>query len=254
MTGMSGRRAKATQRVNGAISLQQINAKFAERTAIAVLGVKLEEVPLTRVNQFAVGWMRAALEQSKLIANLTLRGQGHVAAPNRRIFWELALRLLWLSGISETDRPVAVDSMLEFTRSTEATTDRHMREMGIESSIDLTALEEVVITGCDDPKIREQARNFTAAVRATKVNSGYIYRLWREDSTWAHATGPLAGSYATNGRGYVDLGKPPTVDENLESHRAVVMLIVFCTSHLIKCDDAKEDAAQALLVALLGVK
>lgn len=254
MAYMSGRRAKAKRRANRERPLHALNAEYIRRSANAVLDVDLSTVPLSRVNQFAVGWMRAAFEQSRLIADLTAEGKGYLAAPNRRAFWEIALRLLWLGDMPQSSRAEAVDTMLEGTRATEAMTDKHMREMGLGSSIDLAAMEEIVLKGTSDPKIRTQAKNLTAAARATELNSAVIYSLWRDDSTWAHATGPLAGNYAPAGATTVSKGNPPTVDPDLIAHRMVTFFIVFTTSYILTQEGVESELANAPTVAFHKVK
>lgn len=51
-----------------------------------ILSVDPSEVPLSHINQFAVGWMRAAFEQSRFLTKLTKMGMGNSAASNRRTF------------------------------------------------------------------------------------------------------------------------------------------------------------------------
>ena len=47
------------------------------------------------------------------------------------------------------------------------------------------------------------------------MNSGVVYRLWREDSTWAHATGFLADYYVPAGWTSLGEGKPPVIEHDL---------------------------------------
>lgn len=89
--------------------------------------------------------------------------------------------------------------MLEHGRSTEKTTHSHMQSMGIPSDIDIAAMEDFVLDAAKEKAMQQRAKNLTEAVKGTEINLGMIYRLWREDSTWAHATGFLAGSYAPTG-------------------------------------------------------
>jgi hypothetical protein len=243
---MSGSRSKKARRQYRQRPKNLVNADYAMRSAQAVLAVDLREVHLTRTNQFVVGWMRAAFEQSIVIARLTTAGVGHAAAPNRRAFWELALRLLWLADMPQAAREQAVDTMLAHGVATEVTTDRHMREMGVESSIDVGALQDFVLDAYTDKKIKEQAKNLTDAVKATDLNGGVIYRLWRSDSTWAHATGFLAGKYApASEEDTISTGTPPSVDENLDLHRLVAMLVVFTVGCLLRDEGVPSDLATA---------
>lgn len=110
---MSGSRSKKQRQAQLMHPAYLVNADFALRSADAVLSVDLSEVPLSRVNQFAVGWMRAASEQSRVIAKLTKLGMAHATTPNRRAFWELGLRLLWFAGMAPSEREKAADTMLD---------------------------------------------------------------------------------------------------------------------------------------------
>lgn len=250
---MSGRKAKARRRTQHELPLHLVNADYVKRSADAVLGVDPSTVPLTTVSQFAVGWMRAAFEQSRVIADLTASGMAQRAAPNRRLFWELALRLLWLSDIPHSDRAGVADTMLALGRSTETTTNKHMQDMGLESDIDVAEMEKVVLSETDDARLRQQAKNLTAAAKSTSTNSAAIYRLWREDSTWAHATGFLAGHYAPAGDQTIRDGLPPAVDGDLEAHRLVTSLIVLTAGYLLTEEGVPSDIATAPFVAFHSV-
>ncbi|WP_298255623.1 hypothetical protein [uncultured Arthrobacter sp.] len=231
-----------------------MNADVTLRSAKAVLAVDLRGVPLTRTNQFVVGWMRATFQQSIVISELTKAGMAHAAAPNRRAFWELALRLLWLADMPQPDREQAVDTMLAHGVATEVTTDKHMKEMGLESSIDVAAMQHFALDASTDKQAKEQAKNLTDAVRATGMNSAVIYRLWRSDSTWAHATGFLAGQYAPASRDdTIDTGNPPVLDENLDLHRLVAMLVVFTVGFLLRDEGVPSDLAGAPAAAFVAV-
>ncbi|QOI62659.1 hypothetical protein IG195_13995 [Arthrobacter sp. TES] len=247
---MRGRRSKKRRRAQHARPAYLVNADFALRSADAVLAVDLSEVPLSRVNQFAVGWMRAAFEQSRVIAMLTKGEMGHATAPNRRAFWELAVRLLWFAGIARSEREKAADAMLAHGRSTEKTTHTHMQSMGITSDIDIAAMEEFVLDASNEKAMREQVKNLTEAVMATEQNLGVIYRLWREDSTWAHATAFLAGRYApADGDVTMGVGKPPHIDRDLEAHRLATMAIVISAGCILADEGVPSGLASAATLA-----
>lgn len=251
---MSGSRAKKDRRSARERPLHFINADYARRSADAVLAVDLSEVPLSHVNQFAIGWMRAAFDQSRIIANLTASGYGYAAAANRRAFWELALRLLWLGNMPQDQRDTAVDTMLAHSRETESTTDTHMRKMGLDYLVGLGALDEFEHHPSPDPKLREQAKNLTAAVQGTEMNTGVVYRLWREDSTWAHATGYLAGMYAPENGATVGTGTPPSIDHDLEAHRLATAAIVVTAGFILHDERVPNDLATAPSVAYFSVR
>lgn len=247
---MSGRRSQKHRRAQHVPSSELVNADFALRSADAVLAVDLCEVPLSRVNQFAVGWMRAAFEQSRVISRLTKLGMGHAIAPNRRAFWELTVRLLWFAGLARSDRAKAADTMLAHGRTTEKTTHAHMQSMGIPSDIDISAMEDFVLDASNEKAMREQAKNLTEAVRAADINLGVIYRLWREDSTWTHASGFLAGRYApAEGDERIGVGRPPHIDRDLEAHRLATMAIVFSVGFILADEGVPIELASAASVA-----
>lgn len=246
---MSGKRAKAKRQAHRERPAHIVNAEYVLRSANAVLAVDLSEVPASHVSQFAIGWMRAAFEQSRIIANLISSGIGHAAAPNRRAFWELVLRLLWLGDMPQAQRETAADTILANDRATETATDKHMREMGLESNIDVAVMEEFVLNVSDDKRLKSQAKILTEAAKSTELNSGAVYRLWREDSTWAHATGFLAGYYAPAGETTVGEGKPPIIDHDLEAHRLATMFIVFAVGFILKDEGVSADLAAAPAVA-----
>lgn len=251
---MSGSSAKKERRAQAERPLHIVNAEHALRSAVAVLAVDLSAVPLSHVDQFAIGWMRAAFEQSRVIANLTTAGLGYAAAPNRRAFWELVLRLLWLGDMPQDEREAAVDTMLAHGRATETTTDKHMKEMGLESLIDIAAMEEFALNASDDKEVWKQAKNLTEAARSTEMNSGVIYRLWREDSTWAHATGFLAGFFAPENGMTVGDGKPPIIDHDLEAHRLATVFLVYAAGYILGDEGVPSDLASAPAVVFHGVR
>lgn len=247
---MSGNGTRRQGRAQHERPAHLVNADFALRSADAVLAVDLCKVPLSRVNQFAVGWMRAAFEQSRVISKLTKLGMGHAIAPNRRAFWELTVRLLWFAGLGRSDRENAADTMLAHGRSTEKTTHTHMQSMGIPSDIDIAVMEDFVLNASKEKAMQEQAKNLTAAVKATELNLGMVYRLWREDSTWAHATGFLAGHYTpAEDDDTIGVGKPPHIDRDLEAHRLATMAIVFSVGYILTDEGVPSELASAVNVA-----
>lgn len=85
------------------------------------------------------------------------------------------------------------------------------------------------------------------------MNLWTIYRLWREDSTWAHATGFLAGKYAPNSDGdKMGKGNPPHIDPDLEAHRLTAMALVATVSDILTDEGAPNELANAPFVAYFG--
>jgi hypothetical protein len=251
---VSEKKAKADRKAQRERPAHIVNAGYALRSADAVLAVDLSMVSVSHVNQFTVGWMRAAFEQSRIIANLTAAGMGHAAAPNRRAFWELVLRLLWLGDMPQERREAAADTMLAHERRLQETTDKHMHDMGLEWLVGVASMEEFILNASEDKQLKDQARSLTDAAKSTSLNSGVIYRLWREDSTWAHATGFLAGYYAPAGDKTIGEDTPPEVDSDLEAHRLATMFVVFAVGFLLKGEGVPDEVANAPAIAFHGVR
>lgn len=248
---MSGSGVRAGRQTEDKNTDCKVHANYTLRAANAVLAVDLAEVPVTRVSQFIVGWLRAAFEQSRIIAMLTASGLGHAAAPNRRAYWELTIRLLWLRDIPQPGRASAADTMLDHERKTETKTDEYMRANGLPSDIDVAEMEEFVLNVSKD-KLRSEATNLTHAVKGSDTNLWMVYRLWREDSTWTHATGFLAGSYApARSDDTMGIGKPPHIDERLEAHNAAAAVITATVADLLVDEGTTSDLATAPMLAYL---
>lgn len=247
---MSGKRARAKRQAQRERPTHIVNAEYALRSANAVLAVDLSDVPVSHVNQFAIGWMRSAFEQSRVIATLTISDMGSAAAPNRRAFWELFLRLLWLSNLPQAQREGAVDNMLSKDCKTEITTDKHMREMGLKSPIDVAEMKKFILKVSKDANTAA-AKDLTKAADSMKRESGVVYRLWRNDSTYTHATGFLAGRYAPTEGSTIGEGKPPITDPDLEVHRLASLFIVFATTYILKDEGVPKELADAPAVAFL---
>ncbi len=231
-----------------------VNGDYALRSAKAMLGLDLREVALTRVTQFTVGWFRAAFDQSLLISDLTMRGRGPAAAPNRRLFMELAVRLHWLHDLPKGDRPGAVDAALDWERKNREKTFDHMRQMGWESDVDLTEMREFVLNVTENGKVKDQAEKFAAAAYATEVKSAGLYRAWREESSYAHATGFLAGSYAPAEKNrWLGTDRPPVADPDLETHRLTQLFVVVMTCSLLRDEGVPEEVAAKIVDAYLRV-
>lgn len=247
---MSGSRAKRNRQIKRENPEYSGSTEYTLRAANAVLAVDLGEVPITRVSQFAVGWLRAAFEQSRIIAILTASGLGHAAAPNRRAFWELTIRILWLGDMPPSDRATAADTMLDHERTNETKTDKYMRENGLPSDIDVAEMEAFILHVSEDKLIKAGAKFLTEAVKGTGINLWTVYRLWREDSTWTHATGFLAGRYApSNDDGTMGAGEPPHIDRGLEAHRYAAMVLTATVGDILKAEGAAVELAIAPMVA-----
>lgn len=87
---MSGKKSKAKRRAMRELPESIRKANCALAATNRTLAADLSGIPLTRVTQFALGWMRAAFDQSRVIATLTKSGVAAAASPNRRPFAEIA--------------------------------------------------------------------------------------------------------------------------------------------------------------------
>ncbi|WP_217584203.1 hypothetical protein [Microbacterium sp. GbtcB4] len=251
---MSGSKAKARRQAARSRPLYIVNGGYAARSAKAMLALDLREVALTRVTQFIVGWFRAAFDQSLLIADLTMQGRASAAAPNRRLFAELAVRLHWLNDLPKAERPGAVDAALDWERKNQEKTFEHMRQMGWESEVDLTEMREFVLNVTSNGEVRNQAEKFAAAAHATEVKNAGLYRAWREESSYAHATGFLAGSYApAEHNRWLGSDRPPVADPDLETHRLTQLFIVAMTYSLLRDEGIDEEVAEKVIGAYMGV-
>ncbi|MCU1579982.1 MAG: hypothetical protein JWP19_2186 [Rhodoglobus sp.] len=246
---MSGRTAKAARRIERARPAHEVNAAFLIETAERILRLDLRGVPLTRVAQFIVGWLRAAFEESRAIALLTRAGVAHAAAPNRRSFAEIVVRLQWLHGIASVDRAGALDAMLEDEKDLTRKFFKHLSEMGYDSDADLTAMDELVTEVIEEGRIAHQAKRFVDAAKATNGASVGLYYAWREETQYTHATGALASSYAPDEGGMLGKGTPPVVDPDLDSHRLVTMLSVTLVYHLLIEEGVESDVAKSIVLA-----
>lgn len=229
------------------------SADYTLRAANAVLAVDLSGVPVTRVSQFAVGWLRAAFEQSRVIAMLTASELGHAAAPNRRAFWELVIRMLWLEDMPQADRAKAADTMLDYDRTNETKTDKYMRDNGLPSDIDVAEMEAFFLDVSEDKLIKDGVNTLTHAVKGAGRNLWMVYRLWRADSTWSHATGFLAGHYApTNDDDTMGSGEPPQIDLDLEAHKTAAIVLTATVADILKAEGATDELAAAPMAAYFG--
>lgn len=251
---MSQKRAKAARRAMRERPAHIVNAEWVRRSAEAVLAVDLSKVPVTRVTQFIVGWFRAAFHQSVVIADLTTREMAPAAAPNRRLFAELGVRIHWLHDLAREDRPGAVDAMLDWERKNTEKTFKHMQDMGWDSDVDFTEMREFVLNTIENGEIRNEAEKFAAAAHATKVKNAGLFRAWREESSYAHATGYLAGSYAPADGTPWESAVPPVADSDLEAHRFTQVFIVTLVYWMLVEEGAEKAVAERIIDAFFSVR
>lgn len=243
---MSGRRAKAERRVTRLTPLQEQAARIIA-TADRMLALDLSYIPAAFDSQFIIGWMRAAYEQSKVIATLTAQGLAHAAAPNRRAFVEIAFRLLWLRTLDVEQRGQVLEGFV--AREKNLTTGFYdtLKEMGYEHDVDLAAMDEVVANMLEDKELRQQVKAVTDAAKAAPVTLG-LFAAWREETQYTHATGHLAVAYAPKTDDHrVGRDVPPTQHGGLETHHMVTFLVGTLVAELLEDAGLSQKAVEPIL-------
>lgn len=245
---MSGRRAKAERRAAAQSPVQEQAARIIA-TADRMLALDLSYIPAAYDSQFIIGWMRAAYEQSKVIATLTTQGLAHAAAPNRRAFVEIAFRLLWLRTLDVEQRGPVLEGFV--VREKNLTTGFYdtLKEMGYEHDVDLTAMDEVVAEMLEDKDLRQQVKAVTDAAKAAPITLG-LFTAWREETQYTHATGHLAVAYAPKtDDDRVGRDLPPTQHGDLDTHHMVTLLVGTLVAELLKEAGLSEKAVEPILLA-----
>lgn len=245
---MSGRRAKAERRAARLTPLQEQAARIIA-TADRMLALDLSYIPAAYDSQFIIGWMRAAYEQSKVIATLTAQGLAHAAAPNRRAFMEIAFRLLWLRTLDVEKRGPVLEGFI--VREKNLTTGFYdtLKEMGYEYEFDLSEMDEVVADMLEDKELRQQVKAVTDAAKAAPITLG-LFSAWREETQYTHATGHLAVAYAPkteNDR--VGRDEPPIQHGDLDTHHMVTFLVGTLVADLLKDAGLSQKAVEPILFA-----
>lgn len=245
---MSGRRAKAERRAAALSPVQEQAARIIS-TADRMLALDLSYIPAAYDSQFIIGWMRAAYEQSKVIATLTAQGLAHAAAPNRRAFVEIAFRLLWLRTLDVEQRGPVLEGFV--VREKNLTTGFYdtLKEMGYEHDIDLSAVDEVVAEMLEDKDLRQQVKAVTDAAKAAPITLG-LFTAWREETQYTHATGHLAVAYAPKtDDDRVGQDVPPTQHGNLDTHHMLTLLVGTLVAELLKEAGLPPKAVEPILFA-----
>lgn len=225
---------------------------YVINTAKRMLNTELGDVPLTRTNQFIVGWMRAAFAQSLAIATLSAAGAGAMASPNRRSLAEIVVRLQWLRGLRSADRPGSIDQMLEDEKAETRKAFANLEALGYSSPVDLSDLDAVLTNPNVEGRLKDEAKKFMSAARANGVQSVGLYYMWREETQYTHATGALAGAYAPGVAKGIGSGAPPTVDQDLASHPYIMMLVLTLAFQLLEDEGVDRAISTKLLDAYFG--
>ena len=249
---MSGKQKKRARQHRRLRSTEEVRACQVTESAKRISVLDFEGAPDSRVCQFAVGWLRAVFVQADALVRLSAAGVDYAGSPNRRSFSEIVLRLQWLHSL--TDRPGAIDAMIQDEQRLGRSHLAHLESMDIEALPDFSDLEEVVTKATSDTRIREQAKSFTAAVKATPSSQG-LFRAWREETQFTHATGKLAVSYAPTSKGRIGRGRPFVVDNPFESLLTTCLLALTFVVRMLLEDGAPQYTIDRLFDAYFnGVK
>lgn len=246
---MSGKREKAKRRAVRELPEVVKNADFALAAARRVLAADISHIRLTRVTQFVLGWMRAAFDQSRVIATLTKGGLAAAASPNRRSFAEIAVRLQWLHATSQDERVTMLDAMFEHERELTEKATEHLRKMGFESQRDLTEMRDFVLDAAEGAR-KDEARRFLAAAQSTDGQSVGLYYAWREETQYTHATGAMAVAYAPKSG---DDRFPPVADADLKSHLYSLFLVISLVNALLADEGVSKSDTEVIIDAFLGL-
>jgi len=247
---MSGKKAKAKRRAVREQPEVIRNANYALAATKRALDADLGGIPVTRVTQFVIGWMRAAFDQSRVIATLTKRGLAAAASPNRRSFAEIAVRLQWLHTTNQEGRAGALDAMLEHERELTEKNQEHLREMGYNADHDFAEMRELIIESADGA-LKNEARQFLAAAKSNQTLSVGLYAAWRQETQYTHATGAMAAAYAPAKGGDPF---PYVMDPDLTSHVYALFLIVTLVYNLLVEEGVQKDAATVVISSFLGTR
>lgn len=225
----------------------------ALRASDAVLAIDMSDVRIAnRAPQVIVGWCRAAFAQIQAIATLLAAGVGTAHGPNLRLLLESEIRLLWLNSLPVEQRAAAVDELLDHERSNTKRTIEGVRAAGFDVEFDLDEMLEFPLDSTSKGRLFDQAKNFTAAAKAAKVD--VMYALWRETSGLAHASGRLAGDYApVKDKSRLGAGEPEPLDPSLETLAETMLLIVSVTAALLVDEGVDKELAGRFLQAYLSV-
>ena len=247
---MSGKRAKRLRRIENQRSIRAGNATTVKRAANVILAVDLNDAVLRdRVLRVTVGLCRAAAAQSLVIATLAEANQLSSAAPNRRLFLEAAIRLIWLSGLSRADRRDAADVMLEKDRKDTNTTLRYLKSLGHEVDFDPTAMNEFELSAPARGTLQEQVRKLDAAVRGSASEPWSLYAMCREETKYAHPSDALAGAYApTLDDAHLSSEWPEPMDPDLQAHQLTQCLLVVAAEQILTDDGYGFDISARIRV------
>lgn len=221
-------------------------------SAERVLAVDFSDVPSSRTRQVVVGWMRHAFEQSRVIAQLHVAGIEHAAAPNLRSCVETAVRLQWLESVDIEDRAGAVDAMIDHDKERDVAEGKSLRALGHESEARLEEMDSLILEVTQNGRIKDEARKLFPAIKASRFPSAGLFKAWRQETQYSHATATLGVAYAPSEDDRIGFGTPPLADPDLELHEMLTLLVVMTTAALLKDEGVSRSKTIELFEAHSG--
>ncbi len=218
-------------------------------SAEKMLAVDFSDVPSSRTRQVIVGWMRHAFEQSRVIAQLHVAGIEHAAAPNWRSYVETAVRLQWLESVDIEDRAGAVDAMIDHDKERVVGEVKSLRALGHESEAHVEEMDSLILEVTQNGDIKNEARKLFPAIQASRLPSAGLFRAWRQETQYSHATAILGGAYAPSKDDRLGFGTPPLADPDLELHGMVQILVVMSAAALLEDEGVARSKTSELFEA-----
>jgi hypothetical protein len=139
--------------------------------------------------------------------------------------------------------------MLDAEREQTLKTFDHLREMGWDDEPDFAEMNAFVLNVTSNGRIKDQARKFASAAHSTVVQNPGPFRAWREESSYAHATGYLAGAYAPVSDDVMGVGRPHVLDPDLDAHRMMTIFVIMLTYRLLIEEGTEEALAMTIVNA-----
>jgi hypothetical protein len=178
-------------------------------------------------------------DQAVLVVRADEIGLAAAVAPNRRLFFELALTVAWL----REDRELTVDALIRRAQNeaekellaspSEVIGETRRRDLDVLSSI---------------PVGEDKSRDNRAAIKhmaeAVIGGDGLAY-VWTRETRYSHASLDLALAYAPQDGGSISLGEPPTPD--LANSMDLALLVAIAHVHHVLEGSGLGDVGERLL-------
>lgn len=227
-----------------------------DENADRVLAVQMDDLtlPESRVPQVIVGLCRAAFAQCKVISLLTRENLFFESAPNRRLFIESVIRLCWLHDMPVDKRPSAVDSMLSKDRQDLNSTVSYLTDHNFHIDFDPTEMMNFPLFAPEKGTLQEQAKKLKQAVTASKLDLSSFYTMWRDATPYSHASGFLAGAYAsTLDNVHMHSNMPTVTNADLKVYVLIQLLTATITSEILRSENIDKEIANRIQNAYFSI-